>query len=98
MIDHLHRNLPALWRIERATLRRVQRRPGRFVDLSAQRVFEPLIRIACAGEVGVPRKETLAVVVGVDELSRQVHASIILCLHCIDAPQLAHYPTIALPN
>ncbi|NLS92977.1 MAG: hypothetical protein GXX96_12550 [Planctomycetaceae bacterium] len=50
----------------------VELAPGVFVDVGAQGSFEFLIRFVGTSEVGVSDKETLAVVVGVDEPARDI--------------------------
>ena len=65
MIDHFHRDLPGLRLLKGIAVSRIQRAPGRLVNLGPQRPLELFIRLVRACEIGVPAEEALVVVIGV---------------------------------
>ena len=72
MIDDLYGDLAGLGLIKSLANGRVEHGPGRFVYFGAEGAFELVIGLVSAGEVGVANKETLAVIVCVDEPARDV--------------------------
>ena len=67
VVDHFHGDPPGLRFVERSRRVAVQRVPGILVDLRLERCLERFVRIIGAEEIGMPDKEALFVVVGVDE-------------------------------
>ena len=67
MVDHLHRDAARLWLVEGAGGVAVQGGPGILVDFGSEAVFEGVVGVAGAEEVGVADEKALLVVVGVDE-------------------------------
>src|SRR5262245_54296465 len=52
VVDHLHRDLALLWRVEQYALGRVQLRPLGLIDLGAEGAFQLLVGVLAAEEVG----------------------------------------------
>ena len=67
MVDHLHRDPARFGLVEGAGGVAAQCGPGVFVDFGSEAVFERVVGVAGAEEVGVADEETFLVVVGVDK-------------------------------
>jgi len=67
MIDDLDGDFAGGGEIEGVTLGGIERRPSLFVNFRLQRFPQFFIRFIGSGKIGVPDKETLAVVIRVDE-------------------------------
>lgn len=67
VVDHLDGNLAGGRRVEGEAFGAVERGPGTLINLGAQRPLQPFIGLVRAGEIGMPDKEALPVVIRVDE-------------------------------
>jgi len=67
VVDHLHRDAARLWFVEGTGSVAAQGGPSVFVDFGSEAVFEGVVGVAGAEEVGVADEEAFLIVVGVDE-------------------------------
>lgn len=67
MVDHLDGNPAGGRRVKGKAFGAIKGSPGTLIHLGAQRPLQPLIGLVRAGEVCMPDKEALAIIVRVDE-------------------------------
>jgi hypothetical protein len=67
MIDDFHGEFAGLGLIEWPAFGAIESIPRGFIDIGTQGALQFIIRFVAAGEIGVADKETLAVVIRVDE-------------------------------
>jgi hypothetical protein len=72
MVDHLHRDLAGLGRVEWAAGGGIERGPGGFVNFGAERALQLFVWVARTGEIGMADEKALAIVIRVNEPARDV--------------------------